>query len=202
MIRFPFARHLHSRSARTVAAFAFFAFGLVSDTASGAPLGLPERPMDLELKEADIRAIFKLLGDVSQRELVLDPCVQGKVDVKLTNTPMPLVFDALALKLRLAYEDDGTAIHVRCSGDAVGGNGTRSSLDTRVSIEEKDAPLPEIARRLATTAKLSGVDYRAKTSPTVTMTLHEIRLSTAVTALGDASGLKLMVSGSRLVVTD
>ena len=48
-------------------------------------------------------------AEASGRNVVLDDCVHGRVDLKVANAPIPLVFDAIALKLRLVYEerDDG-----------------------------------------------------------------------------------------------
>jgi hypothetical protein len=184
-----------------VALGALLAFGLGSDGARAAPAGLPETPLDLELKEASVVHVFRLLGDVAHREVVLDPCVKGGVDLRLQNTPLPLVFDALALKLGLIYETDGDVIKVRCrDADAASGGGDR--LLERVSVVERSQPLPDVLQRLAVTAKLDGVDYRASARPTVNVTLESVRLTTAVAALSETTNLAIKVSQKRLVVTD
>ncbi len=178
---------------------ALLVVALGSDAARAAPAGLPEQALDIELREAEVASVFALLGQISKRTIALDPCVQGKVDIKLKNTPLPLVFDALALKMHFTYEDDGSAIHVRCQGDAASAD---SVLDTRVTIAVKAASLPDMLSVLVTAAHLEGVDYRASARPAVTMEIGNVRLGTALAAVRESTGLKVFVTGRRLVVTD
>jgi type II secretory pathway component HofQ len=169
----------------------------VPTPAAAAPPSLPNRALDLELKAADIKNVFKLLAEVSQRKVVLDPCVNGRVDINLHNTPIPLVFDALALKLGLIYEEEDGAILVRCAGD---GGSADAKLSARVSVAEQGAALPDVLEKVAHGAKLDGVDYRAAARPKVTITLQNVRLATTVAALSDETGLKIKVAGGKVVV--
>lgn len=121
-------------------------------------------------------------------------CVQGTVDLRLKNTPVPLVLDALASKLRLSYEDDGGTLRVHCSG-AAGSNDA-----TRISLTLDNASLADAADSLAKAAGLDGVDYRAKAKPKIKVTLERVR--TAILVLADESSLKIAVVKKRLVVTD
>jgi hypothetical protein len=178
----------------SVALTALLALGLAADTALAAPSGLPEKKLDLDLKQASVVHVFRLLGDVSKREIVLDPCVRGEVDLRLQNTPLPLVFDALALKLGLVYGEDSGAITVGCQGT--------NSTGTRISVSEKEAPLPDVLQRVAASAKLEGVDYRASKRPKVSLTVESVRLSTAVKALAETGNVEIAVHRKRLVVTD
>ena len=182
-----------------VALAALLAFGLTSDAASAAPQGLPDRPIDLELKGADVKNVFRLLAEVSAKNVVLDPCVHGEVDLRLKNAPLPLVYDALGMKLGLVYDEENGAIMVRCAGDA---GPSSAKAKARISLSEKDAPLPDVLDRLAAAAKLEGVDYRATTKPKVDVKLEGVRVSTAMTALADTSGLKIAIVKDRLVVSD
>jgi type II secretory pathway component GspD/PulD (secretin) len=181
-----------------VAFAALVASGLTSDVARAAPEGLPERPLEIELKAADVKNVFRLLADMSGRSVVLDPCVQGNIDLRLKNAPIPVVYDVLATKLHLLYEDDGGAILVRCATDA----GSAAKTATRVNLSEQNAPLPDVLARLATSAKLAGVDYRATIKPNVTITLERASVATVMTALAESSGVKIVVARDRLVVTD
>jgi type II secretory pathway component HofQ len=167
--------------------------------AHAAPSNVAEQKIDLELREADLRNVLALLGQVGGVKTVLDPCVQGKVDIRLKNTPVPVVLDVIGRKFSLVYEEQGSDLIVRCAnveGDAAIKNAPR------VTLSEKDAELPGVLGRLAASAKLDSVDYRAARKPRVNVTLEDVRLSTAVTALADETGLKLAVSGRRLVVTE
>jgi hypothetical protein len=167
--------------------------------AQAAPAGLSQQRLDLELRAADVKNVFKLLADVGGRKVQLDPCVGGTVDIKLKNTPVPMVFDALAAKLGLVYEDQGGDVLVRCAGDA-GKEDAR--LSVRVSVSVKEAALQDVLAVLATAAKLDGVDYRASAKPKVTLTVEGVRVSTALAALADETNLKVSVAAGKLVVSD
>lgn len=173
--------------------------GTSARDAHAAPAGLSQQQLDLELRAADVKNVFKLLADVGGRKVQLDPCVGGTVDIKLKNTPVPMVFDALATKLGLVYEDQGGDVLVRCAGDA-GKEDAR--LSVRVSVSVKEAALQNVLGVLATAAKLDGVDYRTKAQPKVTLTVESVRVSTALAALADESNLKIGVAAGKLVVSD
>jgi type II secretory pathway component GspD/PulD (secretin) len=170
-----------------------------SGAASAAPPGISTKKLDLELRGADVKNVFRLLAEVSGRNVVLDTCVRGTVDLKLANTPVPLVFDALALKMGLLYDEQDGDVLVRCAGDGGADDARRLA---RVSVAVKAVSLPEVATQLAAAAKLDGVDYRAKARPNVNVTLENVRLSTAVSVLAETSGLRVMLSRGKIVVED
>ncbi len=178
---------------------ALLTLGLVSDEAKAAPANLPDRPLDLELKEADIKNVFALLAEVSGRKVVLDPCVHGTVDVRLKNTPLPLVYDALAMKLHLVYADDASGtINVGCAAAVA----QPKAAEPRISIAVSAALLDDVLRQLATAAKLDGVDYRAAAHPKVSVTLEGVRPTTAFAVLAESTGLKIAVAGDKVVVSE
>lgn len=183
------------------AAVAFSILAVPVDTASAAPPGLPARPLDLELKQVEVGNVFRLLAEVSQRNVVLDPCVKGKVDLKLKNTPLPLVYDALALKLRLRYSERDGAVVVGCLGAGEDAAAPDPRLDRRVSVEQRGASARSALEVVARAAGLSGLDFRAKDEPKVTLLLENARLSTVLAAIADATGLSITVEGERLVAT-
>jgi hypothetical protein len=165
--------------------------------ADAAPPGLTTAPLDLDLSSATVTNVFNLLAEVTGRTIVLDPCVRGSVDLRLKNTPTPLVFDALAMKLSLVYVDEGDRILVRCATGV-----DEPEARVRVSLDERGAALRDVVSKLAASAGLDGVDYRATRVPRVTVALDGVRLSTALAALGDESGLKVVVVNRRVVVGD
>ena len=167
------------------------------EQARAAPSGIKDTNIDLDLKQASATNVYRLLAQVSGRSITLDPCVTMTVDLRLINTPLPLVFDALASQLKLVYDDNDDGIYVRCQE-----TGATHAAPTSVTFAENDAPLPDVLERLAASAKLEGVDYRASKRPPVTMTLRGVRLSTAVAALSDSTGLRVAIKKNRLVATD
>lgn len=197
---------LSSQSKNVVASFflaAIAAVALVGDasSASAAPGNVPAQSLDIELKGADVKEVFRLLGDVSKRDIDLDPCVQGRVDIKLQNTPLPLVFDAFALKLGLVYDEPQGGmgpVHVSCGRSAP----IDARARARASISERDVPLDDVAKHLADLAKLDGVDYRTKTKPKVTIALERVRVATIMTALAETTDLIVRIDGGKLIVED
>jgi hypothetical protein len=176
-----------------------------SGGALAAPAKIPDTPLDLELNEADVKEVFQLLGDVSGRPLALDPCVSGKVDLKLQNAPLPLVFDLLASKLDLRYEDHDGSTTVRCGRAAP--TAAEAALDQRVTVETRDTALMTVLDGLAKGAGLAGarsaafpVD-RVTEEPHVTVTLRGVRLSTALAVIADETGAAVRVERDRIVAS-
>ena len=171
-----------------------------ADSAGAAPKAIPDHAVDLELKAVDVATVFQALGQASDQKLVLDPCVTGKIDLKLANVPLPLVFDMLASKLGLRYETREGATFVTC-GPAVAAPtaSTDVRLSTRVSVDERDATVRAVLRKLAASAKLAGVDTTIGDEKHLSITLEKVRLETALAAVGDATGLRLSLKGDKIV---
>lgn len=189
-----------NRTFALLAAAALSILAVPVDTASAAPPGLPTQALDLDLKQVEVGDVFRLLAEVSGRNVVLDPCVKGKVDLKLKNTPIPLVYDALALKMRLRYDERDGAIAVGCLG-AAAATAPDSRLERRVSVEQRGASARAVLEVVARAAGLAGLDFRAKEEPKVTLVLENARLSTVLAAIADGTGLSITVEGDRLVAT-
>ena len=89
---------------------------------------------------------------------------------------------------------------MRCAEAEAGAADER--LAVRVSIDVRDAPLESVSAHVAEAAKLDGVDWRATARPVVTMTMTNVRASTALAALSETSGVRLRTQNGRLVVED
>jgi type II secretory pathway component HofQ len=79
--------------------------------------------------------VFRFLEDISQRKHEIDACVQGAVTLRLQNVPLALVYDVLASKLALTYDDSGDAIKVRCGPAA----GAASQREQTIELDLRDA---------------------------------------------------------------
>lgn len=187
----------------TLGLFALSTLAFAADTASAAPTGLNPRPVDLELREADVGNLFRLLADVGQANVVLDPCVKGKVDLKLKNVPVPIVFDALATQLGLHYETRQGTIFVACGKSAPGDGATSKPpadprLERRLSLQVRDADLGAI---LAQVSKGSGLEVGTTPEGTkkLSLALENARVSTILAALSDATGLDVALEDGKLV---
>lgn len=166
--------------------------------AFAAPTLANDRKIDIELREVEVQEVFKLLAGISETNVIVDPCVHGKVDIRLKNTPASLVFDALANKLGLVYSETSKGVEVTCRASV----SPAAPEATRVSLVEHATPMPEVAAHLAKEAHLEGVDYRATRRPDVSVTLERVKVGTALTVLAETSGLSVRVEKGKVVVGD
>ena len=70
------------------------------------------KAIDLDLKEADLHDVLRLLADVGRMNLVVPEDVQGKVSVHLKRVAWDAAACAIAATPALAIERDGTILLV------------------------------------------------------------------------------------------
>jgi hypothetical protein len=131
-----------------------------SDGLRGADLALPDHPVDMNVRQIRASRLFEALAGIAERDVLVDPCVdEKKIDIKLVNAPLPLIFDALASQARLEYRLEGNSIRVRCSGTAAPAPSAdarpynvRVRADLREALERSfpGASTDEIDRAIAT----------------------------------------------------
>jgi len=81
-----------------------------------APQTFSGQPIDLDLKEADIR---EALADISQRyglKLMIDPEIEGSVTLFLKEVPWDQAFDAILKIKGLSFSVDQGQIHIHDAG--------------------------------------------------------------------------------------
>lgn len=164
--------------------------------ATGAQAQTQDPPLDIEVKEVDVRNIFSLLAEVRGAPIQVDPCVQAKIDLKLKNTPISMVLTALGSKLHLVYEERGSELHVACARD-----GGAPAPAHKISMAEASAALPVVLEKLAKENALA-VDYRATKKPAVTLTVENASLGAVLGVLADESELSIAVKNGKIVVSD
>ena len=155
-----------------------------------------DRPLDIEVKEADVKMIFSLLAEVRGAPIQLDPCVQGKVDLKLKNTPVSMVLTALGSKLHLTYEERANELYVSCAKD-----GGVAPPARKLAVGVTNASLPVLLEMLAKENALA-LDYRATKKPSVTLTVENASIGAILGVLADESELSIALKNSKIVVSD
>lgn len=70
------------------------------------------KKISLDFQDADIIPIFRLLGDVSGYNMVINPEVKGKITLKLINVPWDQALDIVLRTFHLAKIVDGNIIRV------------------------------------------------------------------------------------------
>ena len=124
--------------------------------AAGAPqqpVGPAQRftgfPVSLDFQGADLRAVLRTFAEISGLNIVIDPTIQGTVDVALRDVPWDQALDIILRANRLGYVIDGTIVRI--------------------------APLTTLADEEAQRQKLAEAQTLAGTLTTITRTLSYAR---------------------------
>jgi type IV pilus assembly protein PilQ len=69
-------------------------------------------PVTLDFQGADLRAVLGTFSDISGLNLVIDPTIQGTVDVALRDVPWDQALDIILRSQKLGYVVDGTIVRI------------------------------------------------------------------------------------------
>jgi type IV pilus assembly protein PilQ len=69
-------------------------------------------PVSLDFQGADLRAVLRTFAEISGLNIVIDPAVQGTVDVALRDVPWDQALDIILRANKLGYLVDGTIVRV------------------------------------------------------------------------------------------
>ena len=95
--------------------------GAAQQPAAQAPLQQPVvpvqprytgNPVSLDFQGADLRAVLRTFSEISGLNLVIDPTIQGTVDVALRDVPWDQALDIILRANKLGYVVDGTIVRV------------------------------------------------------------------------------------------
>ncbi len=138
-------------------------------------------PVSLDFQGADLRAVLRTFAEISGLNIVIDPSIQGTVDVALRDVPWDQALDIILRANRLGYVIDGTIVRI--------------------------APLTVLADEEAQRQKLAEAQALAGTLSTMTRTLSYARaelvqpLLTA-TVLSQRGSITTDIRTNTLIITD
>jgi type IV pilus secretin PilQ/predicted competence protein len=69
-------------------------------------------PVSLDFQGADLRAVLRTFAEISGLNIVIDPSIQGTVDVALRDVPWDQALDIILRANRLGYAVDGTVVRI------------------------------------------------------------------------------------------
>jgi type IV pilus assembly protein PilQ len=69
-------------------------------------------PVSLDFQGADLRAVLRTFAEISGLNIVIDPSIQGTVDVALRDVPWDQALDIILRANRLGYVVDGTIVRI------------------------------------------------------------------------------------------
>jgi type IV pilus assembly protein PilQ len=138
-------------------------------------------PVSLDFQGADLRAVLRTFAEISGLNIVIDPSVQGTVDVALRDVPWDQALDIILRANRLGYVVDGTIVRI--------------------------APLTVLADEEAQRQKLAEAQALAGVLETRTFSLSYARAETlqpllTATVLSQRGSIQTDVRTNTLIVTD
>jgi type IV pilus assembly protein PilQ len=86
--------------------------GAFGPSVVGQAAGYTGRRIDLDLKDADIHNVLRLIGDVSRRNIVVADDVSGSVTIRLRNVPWDQALAVILQSKRLGMVEQGNMIRV------------------------------------------------------------------------------------------
>ena len=83
---------------------------------AGTPTGYKGRKVTLEFADAEVRKIFQLLAEVSNKNFVLGDDVTGTISIKLVNVPWDQALDIILDTKNLDKREDGNILLIKGKG--------------------------------------------------------------------------------------
>jgi type IV pilus assembly protein PilQ len=81
-------------------------------TSRGGERKFTGHPVSLDFQGADLRAVLRTFSEISGLNIVIDPAVQGTVDVALRDVPWDQALDIILAANKLGYIIDGTIVRI------------------------------------------------------------------------------------------
>ena len=69
-------------------------------------------PVTLDFQGADLRSVLRTFADISGLNMVIDPSINGNVDVSLKDVPWDQALDIILKANKLGYSVDGTVVRI------------------------------------------------------------------------------------------
>ena len=69
-------------------------------------------PVSLDFQDADLRSVLRIFAEIGSLNIVIDPNVEGRVDVALRDVPWDQALDLILRSNRLGYIVDATIIRI------------------------------------------------------------------------------------------
>jgi type IV pilus assembly protein PilQ len=81
-------------------------------TTTVAPPRYSGHPVSLDFQGSDLRAVLRVFAEISGLNIVIDPTIQGTVDVALRDVPWDQALDIILRANKLGYVVDGTIVRI------------------------------------------------------------------------------------------
>ena len=85
---------------------------LVEQAMAGQPTRFAGDPVTLDYQDADLRAVLRTFSEISGLNIVIDPVINGTVDVSLKEVPWDQALDIILKANKLGYVVDGNVVRI------------------------------------------------------------------------------------------
>lgn len=80
-----------------------------------------DKPIALDLKDAEVRQVLTLVFQIAEEQVLIDPCVQGKVSLKFENVSLRDALSSIARMGEFQVRPRSEGYYVGCAEPAAGG---------------------------------------------------------------------------------
>ena len=119
-------------------------------------------PVTFDFQGADLRAVLRTFAEISGLNIVIDPSINGTVDVSLKEVPWDQALDIILRANKLSYTVDGTIVRIVPNSVLAQENTERANL-AAAEAKSKAQDLPILTRPLSY-AKAADLTTLLKTS--------------------------------------
>ncbi len=138
-------------------------------------------PVTLDFQNADLRAVLRTFAEISGLNIVIDPAVDGTVDVALRDVPWDQALDIILRSNQLGYSVEGTIVRI-------------APLDTLTEEQDKRRALAEAQRLAGEKVVLTRTLSYARADELAPLILR--------TALSPAGSVEVDERSNTVIITD
>ncbi len=112
-------------------------------------------PVSLDFQNADLRSVLRTFAEISGLNMVIDPNVQGSVDIVLTDVPWDQALDTILRANNLGYSVDGTIVRIATLSTL------QAEQDQRKKLQQSQTDAGQLVVRTFTLSYAKAADVSA-----------------------------------------
>ena len=117
-----------------------------SKTVGGGETQYTGEPISLDLKDADIKDVFRTISELTGLNIVIDPDVRGTVTVRLENVPWDQALELILKQNGLGYIIENNVMRIATTGKLQNEEQQRAALDL---ARQSSLPTKTVIKRLS-----------------------------------------------------
>jgi len=117
-----------------------------SRTVGGGETQYTGEPISLDLKDADIKDVFRTISELTGLNIVIDPDVRGTVTVRLENVPWDQALELILKQNGLGYIIENNVMRIATTGKLQNEETQRAALDL---ARQASLPTKTVIKRLS-----------------------------------------------------